>query len=424
MAGVLLPTSEDVHVFDSLADADQTGAMKNTFYVALAGCAAAAVLLLASGCASLPTPGSSTDLPSHAERTLRKWQSHYVRLLRSAPDLLAVERLQNEAHEQLYTQPDLPVAPTTSASCREAWEHLLQEAALARSRIVIRETVVVTNSAGALSVQVQTVRRAVCQLDEYLDALPASHPQRPSLGEQRNGFWRFVVQGQLRLDMEDVARAYDEARDPETAQVAYEHARQLIEQALSETIWSKTERADLRSGANQMQAMAEATKALRTAIEHGIREEVTHQQKLWVNQAAVGDVGAASQELQHQQQKHFNWRILGYPRDNSEALFISVQRCERVTGDARPDYILRNKAGMIRGAIWQRFGDQERQSCRSLPAMPAYDVLSGFPKLSDEQIKCMVAERWLQKKPGQQQEELRDAPLPQGQLVLTKGGSQ
>ena len=394
--------------------------MKNTWPMALAECAAAAVLLFASSCASLPTSGSSSDLPPHAEQALRRWQSSYERQLQDASELDAVARLLNEAHQQLHSQADLPVAPDASASCRCAWEHLLQEALLARSRIVIRETAAVTNSADALSVQVQTVRRAVCQLDEYLDMLPASHPQRLALDEHRNGLWRFVVQSQLRLDMEAVARTYDEARDPETAQAVYEHARQLIEQALGETIWSEAERADLRSGDNQMQAMAEATQTLRIAIEHGIRDEMSYQQKSWVNKTAVEDLGAASEELKHQQNKHFNWRILGYPRDNSEALFVSVQRCERVAGDARPDYILRNKAGMIRGAIWQRFNDQGRQSCRSLPAMPVYDVLSGFPRLSDEQIKCMVATRWLQKKPVPQQEELKDAPLPQGQLVLSK----
>jgi hypothetical protein len=119
----------------------------------------------------------------------------------------------------------------------------------------------------------------------------------------------------------------------------------------------------------------------------GVRAKWDGWQKEFCTRRALEDKTSAGDLYEQQQRKRFNWKWLGYPRDNYELLCLAVQRLERPMGDSQVDCIVREYSGQLREKVLARFNTRERQVCKERAPLPPYRELTGYPARSDGEIR-------------------------------------
>ncbi len=139
-----------------------------------------------------------------------------------------------------------------------------------------------------------------------------------------------------------------------------------------------------------------------------MEQDIDAAQADYINSVAKQDHKHARQLYLAEKEKYFNffrWR------DNVRSLCTAVHFLDRIGSDARVDYLLRRQAATMRHDIYEeRFDKGDRKRFDSLPELPTYAKLDGFPRLDKKVLALCASERW---------KELRDSEFhPElGQVV-------
>ena len=117
-------------------------------------------------------------------------------------------------------------------------------------------------------------------------------------------------------------------------------------------------------------------------------------QKIFVNTTAVTDCRMAREIWSAQDNKTFNWWVLGHFRDDPREFAKAMVLLDRVLQDARVDYLIRTGAASQRVEYSDRLGRQGRAICDQMGSLASYDTLTQFPKATAQELRNAAEVEW------------------------------
>ena len=260
--------------------------------------------------------------------------------------------------------------------------------------IAINDARASIESEGAIDAKIERAETAVLTLDTCVAAGIMDKADECAFRAARRELKRFAVENMHELYLRLACEAFQAARTPEEAMLALNGAICVIDKSAREDVWSSGELEILNAQSMAIRRKAQELTEQRDAIAKRCDEWVSQQQSLFVNRGAVDDLEDANRAIAGERGKRFNWRVLGYFRDNVQIVANSLLLCDRVRQDGRVEYALRAKASDLRNSTWKRLSNGEKSDFGGLPQMTGYDGMPGFPRLSKEKKEALVAEDW------------------------------
>jgi hypothetical protein len=92
------------------------------------------------------------------------------------------------------------------------------------------------------------------------------------------------------------------------------------------------------------------------------------------------DVALAGTLLEGERRKGFNWKWMGYPRDNSEKIILSWSHARRAESATGVDLPVSAEARRILYGVQKRVSSKDREIFQNLPSLPGYDENPVFVK--------------------------------------------
>ncbi len=125
-----------------------------------------------------------------------------------------------------------------------------------------------------------------------------------------------------------------------------------------------------------------------------LQQALEQAQKIFVNTAAVTDCRTAHEIWNAQDNKTFNWWILGRFRDDPREFAKAMVLLDRVLQDARVDYLIRTGAASQRVECSDRLGRQGHAIYNQMGSLAGYDTLTQFPKATAEELRNAAEVEW------------------------------
>jgi hypothetical protein len=276
----------------------------------------------------------------------------------------------------------LPPAPWRSPSTYSGGEMALRDEHLRAIRQAIAEYEQATNALD----QARQAEGVVRIAGEALQLSGWTPGQRFQIQKQRVAMLK-TRDSAIARDCSERARPYIHGRqDYDKAIEALDDMIGLCKHFSAAEYWSETEHRqwlgqaklleDLRG--NLVGGFADATATVKAAL--------VAAQKKFVNSQAVRDLRAVRALYDAQDDKWFNWSILGHIRDDAREFAKAVQLCDRVLADPRIDTASNLAAATQRARSAPRLGAEGREIYNACSRLPGYSQCPGFPSLSPEEL--------------------------------------
>ena len=125
-----------------------------------------------------------------------------------------------------------------------------------------------------------------------------------------------------------------------------------------------------------------------------LHQALEQAQKIFVNTAAATDCRTAREIWNAQDNKTFNWWVLGRFRDDPREFAKAMVLLDRVLEDARVDYLIRTGAASQRVGCSDRLGRQGRAIYNQMGSLAGYDTLTQFPQATAEELRNAAEVEW------------------------------
>ncbi len=151
-------------------------------------------------------------------------------------------------------------------------------------------------------------------------------------------------------------------------------AVKAIQDISGEPLLSYSERAklnDIRAGFLELKKKSDEIYSI---AYNKVLAELDRRIKEFVNFSAVNDYNAAKANYEGGRHRWYWWF------DNNEKLFRSGRLCNRITGDGRVSYTLREKADSLKSQVNSHLNKTERRDMNG-SIMPGYEAFDNFPRV-------------------------------------------
>lgn len=158
--------------------------------------------------------------------------------------------------------------------------------------------------------------------------------------------------------------------------------------------WNETERLQwLRETQSLRDLRAQLADEFSNAAAE-VKQGLADAQRLFVNEQGASDLRVVRGLHSTQNDKTFNWRILGHFRDDGREFSRAVLLCDRVLAEPRMDQLLNFAAAGLRAECVGRLGSGGQEIYRVLRPLPGYGRMAEYPSLTDTQIHIEAEIRW------------------------------
>lgn len=151
-------------------------------------------------------------------------------------------------------------------------------------------------------------------------------------------------------------------------------AARAIQDISGEPLLSFSERAELNDIRSEFLELKQKSDAIYSAAYSKVLADLDRRIKDFVNVSAANDYNAAKSNYDDGRHRWYWWS------DNNEKLFRAGRLCNRITGDGRVSYALREQANGLKSQVNSHLNKTELHDMNGC-IMPGYGAIDNFPKV-------------------------------------------
>ena len=206
----------------------------------------------------------------------------------------------------------------------------------------------------------------------------------------------------LAREFSNRARPYIQDRqDYDKAIQSLDEMMRLCQRCAAAPYWNETEKQQWLEQGRLLQDLRTSFVAQFAEATGAVQKALLQAQRQFVNSQAAEDLRAVRALVDGQDNKWFNWRVLGHFRDEVREFAKATRLCDRVLSDPLIDEPTHLAAAAQRALSTRRLGSEGREIYNSCSRLPGYSDSPGFPNPSPGEIHRQSEILWRGNAPQQ-----------------------